>query len=210
MSKQPPNPAALAEFIANGGADAAPGVAPKWDFDPEICGDFGIRIARDGTWFYHGSPIGRIALCKLFSSVLRRDDAGNFYLVTPAEQGRIDVDDAPFTAVEIFVSGSGADQAITFRTNLDQMVTAGADHTIRVEEDPVTGEPSPYILVRDNLEALILRPQFYQLVELAEERRRGIPLQFLHVARGRRERLRAAVRSPRRTGGQQAIRTVVS
>ncbi|MBM3573229.1 MAG: DUF1285 domain-containing protein [Alphaproteobacteria bacterium] len=132
----------------------------------EHCGDFSIRIARDGTWFYHGSPIGRKPLVRLFSSVLRRDEAGDYWLVTPVERGRIVVDDAPFTAVELLVTGSGRDAVLRFRTNIDELVEAGSDHPIRVQEDPQTGEPRPYILVRDRLEALILRPVYYQMVEL--------------------------------------------
>jgi hypothetical protein len=170
MPRQPPNPEYLAEVIERHRTGLEPRVAPKWDFDPANVGDFPFRIARDGTWYYHGTPIDRKELCKLFSSVLRRDEKGNFYLVTPVEQGRIAVDDAPFTAVELIVSGTGRGQTLTFRTNLDQMVTADSAHPIRVVEDRETGEPSPYILVRDNLEALILRPQFYDLVEIAEER----------------------------------------
>jgi hypothetical protein len=171
MSRQPPNPEYLAEVIERHRTGREPRVAPKWDFDPANVGDFPFRIARDGTWYYHGTPIDRKELCKLFSSVLRRDEKGNFYLVTPVEQGRIAVDDAPFTAVELIVSGAGRGQTLTFRINLDQMVTADSAHPIRVVEDRATGEPSPYILVRDNLEALILRPQFYDLVEIAEERK---------------------------------------
>jgi hypothetical protein len=170
MSKQASNPANLAAMLNCVETDGEPGAAPKWDFNPDICGDFGIRIARDGTWFYRGSPIGRKSLCKLFSTVLRRDDEGNYYLVTPVEQGRIEVEDAPFTAVEVITDGAGQEQTVTFRTNLDHMVTAGPANHIRVTEDRETGEPSPYVLVRDNLEALILRPQFYQLVEMADER----------------------------------------
>ncbi|MBM3601201.1 MAG: DUF1285 domain-containing protein [Alphaproteobacteria bacterium] len=132
------------------------------------CGDFGIRIARDGTWFYHGSPIGRKPLVRLFSSVLRRDEAGEYWLVTPVEKGRIVVDDAPFTAVELSVTGSGRDAVLTFRTNIDDVVEVGMDRPIRVSEDEATGEPRPYVLVRDRLEALILRPVYYQLVELGQ------------------------------------------
>jgi hypothetical protein len=131
---------------------------------------YDIRIARDGTWYYHGSPIGRIELVKLFATVLRRDDAGDFWLVTPAERGRITVEDAPFVAVEVEAEGAGPDQRLRFRTNLDHQVTAGPDHPIRVKTDAETGEPRPYILVRDGLEALIARPVFYELVERAEER----------------------------------------
>ncbi len=173
MSKQPPNPAFLADLIENHRTGDEPVAAPQWDFDPSVCGDFGIRIGRDGTWYYHDTPIGRKPMCKLFSTVLRRDDMGNFYLVTPVEAGRIEVDDAPFTAVEVISEGNGEARAITFRTNLDHMVTAGPGHPIRVIDDAESGQPSPYVLVRDNLEALILRPQFYQLVEMAEERVEG-------------------------------------
>ena len=173
MPKQPPTPDYLAELIERHRIGPEPQAAPKWDFDPNSTGDFPFRIARDGTWHYHGTPIGRKELCKLFSTVLRRDDKGNFYLVTPAEQGRIEVEDAPFTAVEVIASGAGRAQTLTFRTNLDHMVTADAAHPIRVAEDARTGEPSPYVLVRDDLEALILRPQFYEIVELAEERDEG-------------------------------------
>ena len=133
--------------------------------------DYALRIARDGTWFHQGSAIQRKPLVKLFSTVLRREDDGSFWLVTPAERGPIQVDDAPFTAVELYVTGSGRDQVLRFRTNLDDWVAAGSEHPIRVETRPDSGEPSPYILVRDRLETLILRPVFYELVELAETKK---------------------------------------
>jgi hypothetical protein len=135
-----------------------------------ICGDFGIRIGRDGTWYYHGSPIGRKPLVKLFSTVLRKDDDGRYWLITPVEKGLIEVDDVPFVAVEMTAEGAGADQRVTLRTNLDDCVVLGADHPLRVEEDPETGEPSPYVLVRNNLEARLARPVFYHLVDIGEER----------------------------------------
>lgn len=138
----------------------------------EECGDFGIRIARDGTWFYHGSPIGRKRLVKLFATVLKRDEDGVFWLETPAEKGTVVVDDAPFVAVELQAEGAGRDQRLTFRTNLDDFVTADAEHPIRVEIDPESGEPSPYVRVRDRLDALIARPVYYDLAELAEESER--------------------------------------
>jgi uncharacterized protein len=139
----------------------------------QFCGDIDIRIGRDGTWFYHGSPIGRKPLVKLFASVLRREDDGDYWLVTPAERGRIKVDDVPFTAVEVNAAGAGPAQVLTFRTNLDEEVTADALHPIRVANDPDSQEPRPYVLVRDGLEARILRPVFYELVELAEVRCSG-------------------------------------
>ncbi len=132
------------------------------------CGDFDIRIGRDGTWFYHGSSIGRKPLVRLFASVLRREHDGSYWLVTPAERGRIAVEDAPFTAVELRVEGRGRAQSLSFRTNVDEEVTADVAHPIRVVHDPQTREPRPYILVRDGLEARILRPVYYELVALGE------------------------------------------
>lgn len=133
---------------------------------PIDCGHFDMRITRDGTWHYRGSPIHRKPLVTLFSSVLKRDGDGQFWLETPVERGRIDVDDAPFTAVDMNVEGEGPDQKLIFRTNLDETMTAGAAHPIRIAFDESTGEPSPYILVRDRLEALLTRAVYYALVEL--------------------------------------------
>ena len=149
---------------------------PAGDRRPDEAYD--IRIARDGTWFYHGSPIGRIALVKLFATVLRRDDAGDFWLVTPAERGRIKVEDAPFVAVEVRAEGSGEGQTLAFRTNLDEWVTAGPAHPIRtgpirIDDGGLSGGPAPYIVVRDRLEARVGRAVFYELVGLAVERETG-------------------------------------
>ena len=130
---------------------------------------YDIRIAADGTWYHQGAPIRRIGLVRLFASVLRRDDAGGYWLITPAERGRIQVDDAPFVAVACTVEGEGRDQHLILRTNTDALVTAGPDHPIRVKFDPESGDPRPYVMVRDRLEALILRPVYYQLADLAVE-----------------------------------------
>ncbi|HMB76533.1 MAG TPA: DUF1285 domain-containing protein [Kiloniellaceae bacterium] len=127
---------------------------------------FPIRIAQDGTWFHEGRPIRRLPLVKLFSTVLRRDSAGAFWLQTPVEKGQIEVEDAPFTAVDVTVEGSGKSQVLRFQTNLDDWVACDAAHPLRVEAGE-EGAPRPYILVRDRLEALILRPVFYRLAELA-------------------------------------------
>jgi uncharacterized protein len=134
------------------------------------CGDFGIRIARDGTWCYRGSPIGRLPLVKLFASVLRREADGGYWLATPAERGRIEVDDVPFLAVSLTATGRGRRQNLMLRTNLDEIVTAGPDHPLRVET-AAGGSTVPYILVRDGLEARLSRPVFYELVELGTEER---------------------------------------
>ena len=132
---------------------------------PEFCGDLDMRIARDGTWYYLGTPIGRKPLVKLFSSIIRRD-GDDYFLVTPVEKVGITVDDAPFVAVDFDVSGEGDAQTIEFLTNVDERITAGPENPIRLAHDAQTGEPSPYLLVRHNLEALIDRKSFYRLVEI--------------------------------------------
>ena len=141
------------------------GLPPVHLWNPPFCGDLDIRIARDGTWFYLGTPIGRPELVRLFSTILRKDGE-NYYLVTPVEKVGIRVDDAPFVAVDFEADGEGAARILTFETNVGERISAGPEHPIRVERDPETGEPSPYILVRADLEALIDRKSFYRLVEI--------------------------------------------
>ena len=148
------------------------GLPPVHLWNPPDCGDLDIRIARDGTWFYLGTPIGRPELVRLFSTILRKD-GDRFVLVTPVEKVGITVDDAPFVAVDFSVEGSGTDQILHFETNLGDTATAGPDHPIRVERDPETGEPSPYILIRAKLEALIDRKSFYRLVEIGAHAQHG-------------------------------------
>lgn len=126
-----------------------------------------MRIARDGTWFYLGTPIGRPELVRLFSTILRKD-GDQYFLVTPVEKVGITVEDAPFVAVDFDVEGTGETQSLTFLTNVADKAAAGPDHPIRVVRDPETGEPSPYVLVRDRLEALIDRKSFYRLVDLGD------------------------------------------
>ncbi len=133
---------------------------------PIFIGDIDMRIARDGTWYYQGSPIERKQLVKLFASALIRDEAGDFWLQTPTERCRITVDDAPFLAVEMTVEDVGVNQRLTFRTNVDDIVIAGPNNPIRVGVVKKTGEPLPYLCVRDGIEALITRAVFYDLVEL--------------------------------------------
>lgn len=158
-----PDPAAIAARLKS---EKLP---PVDTWNPPFCGEIDMRIARDGTWYYQGGPIGRPAMVRLFSTVLRRDEDGRYYLVTPVEKLAIRVDDAPFVAVEMTTHGQGRDQVLTFRTNVDDEVMAGPEHPIRVVTAP-DGEPSPYVHVRGRLEALISRAVFYDLVELAEER----------------------------------------
>jgi hypothetical protein len=139
-----------------------------------FCGDIDMRITRDGTWLYKGTSIDRKPMVKLFASVLTRDEKGDYWLETPVEKCRIQVEDAPFVAVEMVVSGTGSKQTLQFRTNLDDIVIAGPDNPIRIDVDVESGEPSPYVLVRTALDALIARAVFYDLVELGvEEQRQG-------------------------------------
>ena len=145
---------------------------------PRDCGHFDIRIDRDGSWFYRGTPINRASLVKLFGTVLERDSEGVYWLITPAERGRITVDDAPFLAVELERSGEGPAQALGFRTNLGDFVTADAAHPLRIATDPATATPRPYILVRNRLEARLTRPVFYSLVEWGVEERVGGATRF--------------------------------
>ncbi|MEO0866175.1 MAG: DUF1285 domain-containing protein, partial [Pseudomonadota bacterium] len=121
------------------------GIPPVHQWNPPFCGDLDMRIARDGTWFYQGTPIGRPGLVKLFSSILKRED-GKYFLVTPVEKVGITVDDAPFVAIDFEAEGAREAQVLTFVTHVDDVAKAGPDHPIRVERDAETGEPSPYIL----------------------------------------------------------------
>ena len=153
---------ASAESLASAARKASKGgLPPVHLWNPEFCGDLDMRIARDGTWFYLGTPIGRIELVRLFSTILRRD-GDDYFLVTPVEKVGITVDDAPFVAVDFEVDGEN----LTFETNVGDYVTAGAENPIRVARNAETGEPSPYVLVRANLEALIDRKSFYRLVDI--------------------------------------------
>jgi hypothetical protein len=141
------------------------GLPPVHKWNPPFCGDLDMRIARDGTWFYQGTPIGRFELARLFSTILKKED-GKYFLVTPVEKVGIEVEDAPFVAVDFKAEGAGKDQVLTFETNMRDHTVAGPDNPIRVERDSETGEPSPYVHVRAGLEALIDRKSFYRLAEI--------------------------------------------
>ncbi|WP_339485419.1 DUF1285 domain-containing protein [Pseudomonas sp. EL_65y_Pfl2_R95] len=145
------------------------GLPPVHLWNPDFCGDIDMRIARDGTWFYMGTPIGRKPMVKLFSTIIRRD-GDDYVLVTPVEKVGIRVDVAPFVTITLAVEGDGEGQVLRFTNNVDDEIVADAEHPIRVELDPQTQEPAPFLLVRTNLEALIHRNVFYQLVELAVPR----------------------------------------
>ncbi|KAF1071657.1 MAG: hypothetical protein GAK45_00462 [Pseudomonas citronellolis] len=150
-------------------ANKEKGLPPVHLWNPPFCGDIDMRIARDGTWYYQGTPIGRKPMVRLFSTILRRD-GDQYLLVTPVEKVGIQVDDAPFLAVAVEVVGEGEAQVLHFTDNVENRFSAGVEHPIRVELDPQTEEPAPYVRVRTNLEALIHRNVFYQLVELAVPR----------------------------------------
>lgn len=152
-------------IAASAKAASKRGLPPVHLWNPPFCGDLDMRIARDGTWFYLGTPIGRPELVRLFSTILRKD-GDDYFLVTPVEKVGITVEDAPFVAVDFEPSGTQDAQVLTFETNVGDTVQAGPDNPIRVERDPETGEPSPYVLIRANLEALIDRKSFYRLVEI--------------------------------------------
>lgn len=167
MSEKPdmaPSADAIAE-TARAARAKGRGLPPVEDWNPPFLGDMDMRIARDGTWYHEGRPIIRPGLVRLFSTILRRDGEA-YFLVTPVEKVGITVEDAPFVAVDFTATGTGLDGSLTFETNVGDHVTAGPDHPIRVERDAQTGEPSPYVHVRANLEALIDRKSFYRLVEI--------------------------------------------
>ena len=160
------------EGVAAAARAQAPGrgLPPVHLWNPAHCGEIDIVIKSSGLWFHEGRPIGREALVRLFSTVLRKDPDG-FHLVTPVEKMKIQVEDAPFVAIRVdAVTDAAGRQVLRFLTNVGDVTDAGPDNPIRVEIDPETEEPRPYVHVRRGLEALIARPVFYELSELAEER----------------------------------------
>lgn len=161
----------LSALIANagkaGGVGRGPAPVEKWN--PPYCGMIDMRIAADGTWFYMGSPIGREAMVRLFASVLRKDEDGGTYLVTPVERCGIRVDDVPFVAVELHAEGEGVAQRLTFRTNVGDIVTAGPEHPLRFVVDAANAGVRPYFTVRGRLEARVNRAVTYQLLDLGVE-----------------------------------------
>ena len=157
----------IADHARQQGSTKGPPPVHLWN--PPFCGDLDMRIATDGTWFYLKTPIGRPALVKLFASVLKRED-DKYFLVTPVEKCGIQVDDAPFLAVEMRAENGPDGRILNFRTNVDDWVACGREHTLRFEPEPDTGGLKPYLHVRRDLWAKVSRPLFYDLVELGEER----------------------------------------
>tara|TARA_B100001115_G_C15758056_1_gene371177 strand:+ start:167 stop:763 length:597 start_codon:yes stop_codon:yes gene_type:complete len=141
------------------------GTPPVHLWDPPFCGDLDIRIARDGTWYYLGTPIGRFELVKLFSSILRKDE-DKYFLVTPVEKVGIKVDDAPFVAVDFSITGSGSNQTLIFETQVGDRAKLDKKNKLRVSINQKSSEPKPYIHIRSGLEALIDRKSFYRLIEI--------------------------------------------
>lgn len=159
----------MARLLAALGTDAPrKGPPPVERWNPAYCGEIDMRIARDGTWFYMGTPINRPALVKLFATVLRRDPE-RYVLVTPVERVGIEVEDAPFLAVEMAVEGKGDGRQIAFRTNVDDLVQAGPDHPLRFDRED-GGGVKPYIRVRGGLWALVTRPLALDLIALGDKR----------------------------------------
>ncbi|WP_411032945.1 DUF1285 domain-containing protein [Shinella sp. BYT-45] len=161
--------AGLAALISRASAETGGrGLPPVERWNPPFCGDIDMEIRADGTWFYLGTPIGRAPLVRLFSTVLRKDEDGKTYLVTPVEKVGIRVADAPFLAVEMNASGAGEERKLTFRTNVGDVVEAGPEHPLRFVIAGENSELKPYLLVRGRLEALVSRAVMYDLVALGE------------------------------------------
>ena len=161
---------ALPDFATMSLTDVAKALAekrlpPVENWHPTHCGDSEMRIARDGTWFHQGSPIGRVEMVRLFSTILRREGDGGYVLVTPGEKLDIAVDDAPFIAVEVKNEGTGRDRSLAFRLNTGDLVVAGTEHGLRFEDRD--DGPHPYLHVRGGLEALVARSVYYELAEMA-------------------------------------------
>lgn len=176
------DPMAIARLLRDAEGHDPKGLPPVHKWNPPFCGDLNMEIKRNGQWFYMGTPIGRPALVKLFSSVLRHDEDGHYYLVTPVEKVRIRVEDAPFLATLVDRHEENGVQYLKFTTQTGDMVVAGPEHPLRVvyKDDQ---EPSPYVHVRDRLEALISRNVYYQLVEWGEvSEEEGRPVLGVHSA----------------------------
>jgi uncharacterized protein len=167
MTKVTPPPAPGASLASLAAAMKDRKLPPVHAWNPPYCGPIDMRIARDGSWHYLGTPIGRPAMVKLFASILRREADGSYVLVTPVEKVGITVDDAPFVAVELISEGQGTDRCMGFRLNTEDMVMVDSAHPMRIATD-ASGAPRPYVMVRGGMEALINRAVFYELVALAD------------------------------------------
>lgn len=160
----------LMQSLLKAAESSSEGLPPVETWNPTHCDTMDMVIRRDGSWWHEGRRITRERLVKLFARILRKDDDGVHYLVTPVEKQAVQVEAAPFVAVRVDRGEEEGEPVLIFTTNLGDVVAAGSDHPIRVETDPQTGEPEPFILIRGRLEALINRPSFYELVESADIR----------------------------------------
>lgn len=169
---KPADPADRTGSILSTAREVAPrGPAPVHLWNPPFCGDLDMEIRADGTWFYMGTPIGRPAMVRLFSTVLKVED-GKHYLVTPVEKVGIRVEDAPFVAIDVDIAGQDGEGSLIFTTNVGEVVEAGPENAIHVTiaED---GTPRPYLHVRRGLMALIDRKSFYRLADAARPDAQG-------------------------------------
>ncbi|MEE9314883.1 MAG: DUF1285 domain-containing protein [Rhizobiaceae bacterium] len=172
------SPTGALEALVARAKHAGDGLPPVHLWEPDYCGELDIQIKRDGTWFYMGTPIGRAPLVRLFSTVLRKDEDGETYLVTPVEKIKIEVEDAPFVAVEMNATGEGDEQVLTFRNNVGDLIQCGKENPLRFEIIGETDQLKPYVLVRGRLEALLARPVMYELISFGEELEVGGVLMF--------------------------------
>lgn len=163
----------MMQSLLRAAESAGDGFPPVEKWNPTHCDTMDLVIRRDGSWWHEGKRITRERLVKLFARILRKDDDGVHYLVTPVEKQAVEVETAPFVAVRVDRTGGDDEPVLLFTTNLGDVVAAGPEHPIRVEIDADTGEPEPFILIRGRLEALINRPAFYELVEAADVREVG-------------------------------------
>lgn len=166
MASTPEMPDTM-QSLLQAARSAGDGLPPVERWHPENCGEMDMVIKRDGSWWHEGKRITRQPLSRLFSTILRKDDDGVHYLVTPVEKIAIKVELAPFVAVRVDATGAGEAQSLIFTTNFDDLAEAGPDHPIEVRIDAVTGEPTPLVRIRGRLDALMTRPVFYELAELA-------------------------------------------
>jgi hypothetical protein len=165
-------PSVSASDPKNGGRDVEKDAAAKQSASLQnrtVCDDVEMRIDRDAIWYYHGSPIRRKELVCLFASALTRNEKGEYWLITPKEMCVVEVEDVPFLAVELFTAGTGDQQVVSLRSNVDEIVSVDSDHPIHVVTDSVTGEPLPYLVLRGGLEARITRSVYYELISLGAE-----------------------------------------
>lgn len=163
-----PTPDTIANVVA--GEQRAKGLPPLDQWHPKLSGDMELTITRDGQWIYQGEPIAREATVRLFTTILRREEGGHYYLVTPVEKWRIRVEDTPLLAHSLAARGEGEQQVISVTTNAGETLEVGPEHPLEVGSYEQSGEPRPVIQVRHGVEARLVTSAFYDLADLAEER----------------------------------------